>query len=110
MLEKFTHISYGDNAMTTSASTGETLELLYASDTDTVYALTRHILHSPDFPPCNSYTLTVKKGNETVILDDLTVLRDKAFHVAKSFFDEKVLPENVPFIVEDLLADELFVC
>ena len=96
--------------MTTTLADGETLELLYGASTDTEYALTSHTLHSPDFPSCHSYTLTVKKGAESITLYDLTVLRDRAFQIAERFFLNKVLPENVPFIVEDLLADELFVC
>ena len=96
--------------MTIPLSNDTTLELRYGSPSEIVYSLSRRILSSSDFPPCPSYTLTVQTKSHTVILHDLTVHRERAHRIAELFFLERVLPENVPCILEDLLADETFIC
>ena len=49
-------------------------------------------------------------GLDTVILSDLTVHPERARWITESFFYGEVLPDQAPYIVEDLLADEKFVC
>jgi hypothetical protein len=96
--------------MNTSLTDNRSTEIFHSSNAGIEYTLISHILCSSDFPPCPSYTLIVKDDHETIVLDDLTIHFDRALQIAQCFFLEEILPENVPFIAEDLLADELFVC
>ena len=95
--------------MNISSADDERLVLFRCSDTGIEYTLTSRILCAPDFPPCPSYTLTIKDRSQIAVLDDLTIHRDRALRVFQSFLTGELLPIHAPFVAEDLLADELFV-
>ena len=96
--------------MISSSSDDPTLSLQLDSHSGITYSLTSHTLSSPDFPACTSFTLTVATQSAAVTLSDLTVHPQRARWITESFFYEEVSPEQAPYIVEDLLADEEFVC
>lgn len=56
-----------------------------------------------------SFSLTVKRGKEEATLADFTAGREKALPIVDLFCKEAVLPEELPYLAEDLLADFEFV-
>ncbi|MBQ8236166.1 MAG: hypothetical protein IJZ37_05755 [Clostridia bacterium] len=56
-----------------------------------------------------SFTLVIQKDSDTVVLEDFTHLPRKALPLLEQFCRESVLPEEAPYIMEDLLSDFDFV-
>ena len=56
-----------------------------------------------------SFSLTVKRGDDSATLEDFTTSREKALPLADLFCKEAVFPEEVADLAEDLLADFDFV-
>ena len=81
---------------------------LYQSD-DTSYFLRCHTLFAPGLTPCRSYDLMVSNLYGSVLLKDLTTKEDSALKLLNRLYEEDALPENMPWIAEDLLADPEFV-
>lgn len=73
------------------------------------YMLRCHTLDHPDLTPCCSYDLIVSDVSGTAQLADLTVREERAMRLLHLFYEEQVLPENLPWIAEDLLSDPEFV-
>ncbi|MBP3320950.1 MAG: hypothetical protein J6M12_01205 [Clostridia bacterium] len=73
------------------------------------YVLGCHVLNLPEVDPCLSYDLTVTTPYESVSLKDLSIRSDRIVKLIALFLEEEVLPENLPWIAEDLLADPDFV-
>lgn len=75
----------------------------------TSYMLRCHTMENPDLEPCRSYDLIVSNVSGTALLPDLTVREESAMLLLNLFYEENVLPENLPWIAEDLLSDPEFV-
>ena len=80
------------------------------SVTATSYLLRCPTLHDPNISPCRSYDLIVSNVHGSASLKDLTVREDRALSILNRVYEEKVRPEELPWIAEDLLADPDFVC
>ena len=76
---------------------------------DTSYLLRCHTLENPHLSPCRSYDLIVSNNNGSAALEDLTIKEDAALSLLNRCYEEQVLPENLQWIAEDLLADPDFV-
>ena len=76
---------------------------------DTSYFLRCHTLISPGISPCRSYDLIVSNVYGSVRISDLTIKEDKALDLLNRLYEESALPENLPWLAEDLLAAPEFV-
>ena len=73
------------------------------------YTLHEDIVPDEDGLLRSAFSLSIKMGKDQATMEDFTHKREKAVPILELFANEQVLPEELPFLAEDLLSDFDFV-